>query len=426
VAVVGRWQLLPELSAEEFAALKADIAAFGLRVPIVIDASSGLIVDGHHRQRALEELRAEGVKVADYRDVRAFADDEDRLAYVLGANLFRRHLDRKQRGELVAQLRERGWSLRRISEVVGAGKSTIERDLGIVPSGTIPERVERKGGGTYPSRRPAVIVTNRKAEERARAALATLGDEAPGRLLALKDAEKLARRIEWERTRDAMTPLSNAEGDRWELRRGDFADVLGELEPESVDLVLTDPPYEAAFVGEWGRLGEACARLLKPGAVAVFYSGHHRLDYIMAQLSDHLSWLWHVVLVQNGKEARMNVPRVHNGHRDLLVLAKGRYEPKRWLRDTITSAFFERADKAMHPWQQAAVAPRYLVDILCPEGGLVADPCCGSGTFGVAALASQRRPRFLGVELDPAVLAIAAERLRTAGAEATPDEEGAS
>jgi site-specific DNA-methyltransferase (adenine-specific) len=420
------WQLLPELSAEEFAALKADIAAFGLRVPIVVDAATGEVVDGHHRQRALDELRAEGVKVADYRDVRAFGSDEERLAYVLGANLFRRHLDRKQRAELVAKLRERGWSLRRIGEVVGAGKSTVADDLANVRGRTIPERVERKGGGTYPSRRPAVIVTNRKAEERARAALATLGDEAPGRLLALKDAEKLARRVEWERKRDAMTPVPSAEGDRWELRQGDFADVLGELAPESVDLVLTDPPYEAAFISEWGRLGEACARVLKPGAVAAFYSGHHRLDYIMAQLSEHLSWLWHVVLVQGAAEARMNVPKVHNGHRDLLVYSKDRYEPKRWLRDTITSAFSERADKAMHPWQQAAVAPRYLVDIICPDGGLVADPCCGSGTFGVAALTSERRPQFLGVELDPAVLAIAAERLRAASAERVPDEDGAS
>jgi hypothetical protein len=64
------------LTPEEYEALKADIARHGLRVPIVVDASSGLIVDGHHRQRALDELRSGGVKVTDYRDVRAFADDE--------------------------------------------------------------------------------------------------------------------------------------------------------------------------------------------------------------------------------------------------------------------------------------------------------------------------------------------------------------
>jgi hypothetical protein len=95
------WQLLPPLSAEEYEALKADIAAHGLRVPIVVDAASGLVVDGHHRQRALEELRAGGLKVADYRDVRRFGDDEERVAFVLAANLFRRHLSRAQRNELV-------------------------------------------------------------------------------------------------------------------------------------------------------------------------------------------------------------------------------------------------------------------------------------------------------------------------------------
>jgi ParB-like chromosome segregation protein Spo0J len=61
----GRWQLLPDLSDEEQRALKADIAAHGLRVPIVVDAASGDVVDGHHRQRAIEELRRGEAKVAD-------------------------------------------------------------------------------------------------------------------------------------------------------------------------------------------------------------------------------------------------------------------------------------------------------------------------------------------------------------------------
>jgi hypothetical protein len=63
-----------------------------------VDAASGLIVDVHHRQRALDERRSAGTKVADYRDVRAFADDEERVAFVLGANLFRRHLEQGAAG----------------------------------------------------------------------------------------------------------------------------------------------------------------------------------------------------------------------------------------------------------------------------------------------------------------------------------------
>ncbi|MGH9294103.1 MAG: ParB N-terminal domain-containing protein, partial [Acidimicrobiales bacterium] len=71
-----RWQLMPPLSENEYGALKADIAERGIVVPVVIDAGSGAIVDGHHRAKAWSELRAEGIRVPDYaRDVRAFADD---------------------------------------------------------------------------------------------------------------------------------------------------------------------------------------------------------------------------------------------------------------------------------------------------------------------------------------------------------------
>ena len=60
------WQLLPPLTEEEYAALKADIVEHGVLVPIVVDADTGAIVDGHHRQRAWDELRAEGAEIPEY------------------------------------------------------------------------------------------------------------------------------------------------------------------------------------------------------------------------------------------------------------------------------------------------------------------------------------------------------------------------
>ena len=44
-----RWQLLPPLTDEEYASLKADIAAQGVLVPVVLDAASGEVIEGHHR-----------------------------------------------------------------------------------------------------------------------------------------------------------------------------------------------------------------------------------------------------------------------------------------------------------------------------------------------------------------------------------------
>ena len=153
------WQLLPGLTAEEFAGLKADIAAQGVLVPVVIDADSGEIIDGHHRLRAWTELRAEGVKVPPYpREVRRFASDGERVGFVIASNLFRRHLDRAQRAEVVARLRTEGWSLRRIGEVVGVDAATALRDLSGVAnatpdgdeSGTVTGRDDKR----YPAHRP--------------------------------------------------------------------------------------------------------------------------------------------------------------------------------------------------------------------------------------------------------------------------------
>jgi len=146
-----RWQLLPPLSDEEYQALKADIAAQGVLVPVVIDEDTGEVIEGHHRLRAWTELRAAGVKVPDYpKQVVRFANDDDRVAFVLAANLFRRHLTREQRAEVVARLRAEGWSLRHIGEVVGVDDKTVRNDLAEIAEKSaikLPERVERKGGG---------------------------------------------------------------------------------------------------------------------------------------------------------------------------------------------------------------------------------------------------------------------------------------
>jgi site-specific DNA-methyltransferase (adenine-specific) len=53
----------------------------------------------------------------------------------------------------------------------------------------------------------------------------------------------------------------------------------------------------------------------------------------------------------------------------------------------------------------------------------VLDPCVGSGTFGVAALMAGRR--FVGVDVDPTTLAIAAERLAKIDAGTGAEDEGA-
>ena len=51
----GKYQIMPDLTPEAFADLKASIAERGVDIPIIVD-DEGNIIDGWHRQRACDEL----------------------------------------------------------------------------------------------------------------------------------------------------------------------------------------------------------------------------------------------------------------------------------------------------------------------------------------------------------------------------------
>jgi hypothetical protein len=58
-----KYQLLPDLTEAEYAALKAHIAAWGIQVPVVRD-ELGHTLDGHHRERAARELGIKAIRPA--------------------------------------------------------------------------------------------------------------------------------------------------------------------------------------------------------------------------------------------------------------------------------------------------------------------------------------------------------------------------
>ncbi|MGH9293731.1 MAG: DNA methyltransferase, partial [Acidimicrobiales bacterium] len=386
-----RWQLLPPLSESEYAALKSDIAERGVLVAVVIDAETGLTIDGHHRVRAWQELRAEGVKVPDYpRDVRAFASDDERAECVLAANLFRRHLTRAQRAEIVTNLRERGFTIRRIAEALGVGRSTIADDLSIVRDRTIsePERVGRKGGGSYPARRPNVVVTGQRDTERARAALSIIGDDGPGKLLDIRRAEELARKAHMARLRAEHAEAAGTvvRSDAWELRCGDFREVLAGLPDASIDAILTDPPYDDQSIPLWSGLGAVAARVLVPGRLCVAYCGHLRQLDSMRRLAEHLEFVWVGATIQPGRHTIIRSHLIWRRHRPWLVYSAGRYVARGPIDDTIASEGRGEKSATDHHWAQTLGPFRKLVQMVTRPGDLVCDPFAGSGTTGAACL----------------------------------------
>ena len=118
------YQLLPPLSEEEYAALKEDIAKRGVLVPVEYD-EDGNILDGHHRVRACEELGIKNWPSI----VRIGMSEDEKAEHVLKLNIARRHLPKEWKQEKAKELREQGWSYRRIAEALGVSHMTVTRWL---------------------------------------------------------------------------------------------------------------------------------------------------------------------------------------------------------------------------------------------------------------------------------------------------------
>lgn len=92
-------ELFPLMSETEYAALKEDIAANGLREPIWLHPDNR-ILDGRNRYRACQEL---GIKPT----YRYWDGQGDPVSFSVSMNLQRRHLNESQRAMLAARLAQR-------------------------------------------------------------------------------------------------------------------------------------------------------------------------------------------------------------------------------------------------------------------------------------------------------------------------------
>jgi site-specific DNA-methyltransferase (adenine-specific) len=430
-----RWQLLPDLGAEEFAALKASIAESGVLIPVTYEAETNEVVDGHQRLRAVAELRAEGTIVSEpMKQLRHFGSDEERIAFVITSNVQRRKLTGAQRRDLVGEALRRLPSLsdRRLALMSGVDGKTVAAVRNELEGRAEIPHVETRAdtlGRQQPARRlrPAstIFVSSPRDAARAAKALQALGDDASG-LIGLTRAEERVRMANLTRMRiEAAAGPSEHNGEAWELRTGDFREVLADLADQSVDAVVTDPPYNNDGVPLYEPLGVFTLRVLKPGRLAVVYAGHLQLDREMELLArGGLTYMWHGANVLSGRHTRVRTRMVFGQHRSVLLYSAGPYQPRSWLNDV---AFAEGRggpqERPLHPWQQALEPVRHWIRQVSKPDELIIDPFIGSGTTAVAAVMEGRR--FIGCDIDPGCVETTRRRLFELAARHENDEAGA-
>jgi hypothetical protein len=387
------YQVFPDLTPEEFETLKSDIAERGVQVAIEI-TEKGDILDGHQRQRACEEL---GIKNYPRRIISGL-DEAGKRHHAIKANCLRRQLTRQQRRDLIAAELRRNprQSNRLLADLVGVDKNTVQsvRDQ-LVAGGEIHHLGARDGkdGKIY---RPASIFAHSAAAARkAQQIFLELGDDVPeGKHLSPRDASTLVNLKRRERA-DLKTngsPLPS----QIKLYNCDFREIGKRIKDNSADLIFTDPPFGQEFLALWDDLGAFAARVLKPGALLVTYVGQAYLGQVIADLSQHLSYVWCLAVVHAHRQSRIHHKRVINAWKPLLVFGKGtsRFPVTAW--DVFQGT---GVDKKHHDWEQGLDEAVHFLEALVPVGSLVVDPCMGSGTCGVAAL--HNGMMFKGCEIDP-------------------------
>lgn len=223
-----------------------------------------------------------------------------------------------------------------------------------------------------------------------------------------------------------------------QLIHGDSLEVMRGMADNSVDLILTDPPYystqlkfdQAPRIDFKAWLHE-CRRILKPAGVLVSFADFN----LMAALRGHKVFktqyelVWHKSKPTGFLDANIRPLRAHEFIGIFTpALMKSTYHPQKTRGDSYiklhpadrmqhtnrmgscitvnTGEYYPHSVQKFkrdpvckqHPTQKPLALCSWLVNTYSNPGDTVFDGFMGSGSTGVAALKLNRR--FIGVELD--------------------------
>ena len=222
------------------------------------------------------------------------------------------------------------------------------------------------------------------------------------------------------------------------LLKGDCLELLKTLENESIDALITDPPYNIARdnnftsmgragidFGDWDKgfnliswLPIAIEKLKKGGNIIIFTSWKNttpiikELEKINCEAKD-------MIRVEKSNPMPRNRDRRFVTDYEIAIWAvkKGakwtfnRFDEKyeRPLIETSVTPKSQKIDKG-HPTQKPLYAMEWLIERLTNDGDVVLDPFMGSGTTGVACQNLNRD--FIGCELSDEYFEMAQKRLQ--------------
>lgn len=199
---------------------------------------------------------------------------------------------------------------------------------------------------------------------------------------------------------------------------GNAIEALKGIEAESVDLVITDPPYLVNYRDSKGRTirndtnadevlpaFDEAYRVLKRDSLAISFAGWTALNkFSTAWINAGFRIIGHIVWT---KDYASNKGHTAYHHESAYVLAKGRPKlPEEAFPDVQKWIY---SGNRFHPTEKSVENIAPLIRAFSKHGDIVLDPFLGSGTTAVAAALTGRG--YIGIELELGYTDLANRRL---------------
>ena len=228
------------------------------------------------------------------------------------------------------------------------------------------------------------------------------------------------------KSRKEVNKIQGGNSTMVKLINGNAIDFMKTLEDESIDAIITDPPYGISRDNNFTTMGRAgidfgewdkdfdltnwikvAGPLLKKGGNIVIFNDWKNMTYITKSLEDNGFEVKDLIRWKKTNAMPRNRDRRFITDYEVAVWAvkKGGKWTFNRLSETyeipeIVGGITPKSEKIYggHPTQKPIYVMKWLIERLTNECELVLDPFMGSGTTGVACKELNRE--FIGVELD--------------------------
>ncbi len=222
-----------------------------------------------------------------------------------------------------------------------------------------------------------------------------------------------------------------------EIRQGDCLEVLRTMNANSVDSIVTDPPYKLSqeygsgadadnllAVSSIWPVAQEMLRVAKPGGLCAMYYDTRILPLALEAMRS-AGWRYLRNLTFYRRWGNASIVHGWMSTSDfILIFAKPGDKPEyfgKTKHDVFTRDTAEQ-ESTGHPAQKPISDLQHIISRITPPGGVVLDPFMGSGSTGKACILEGMR--FMGIELNSEYFDIARKRIMATPAQRAQQREG--